>query len=74
MAENKTRPTDAQPVMWGGGIVGFDSYHYKYASGRGGDAALAGFSSRKGGISIYLSRRAGAHCGGCGFSRPVRCG
>lgn len=25
------------PVMWGTGIVGFDSCHYKYASGRDGD-------------------------------------
>ena len=50
-----TRVTGASPVMWGGSIVGFDSYHYKYASGREGDAPLAGFSSRKGDISIYLS-------------------
>ena len=50
-----SRVTGAPPVMWGGSIVGFDSYHYKYASGREGDAPLAGFSSRKGDISIYLS-------------------
>eukprot|EP01114_Cavostelium_apophysatum_P004786 TRINITY_DN15153_c1_g1_i1.p2 TRINITY_DN15153_c1_g1~~TRINITY_DN15153_c1_g1_i1.p2 ORF type:complete len:147 (-),score=21.84 TRINITY_DN15153_c1_g1_i1:152-571(-) len=50
-----TRVTGAPPGMWGTGIVGFDSYHYKYASGREGDAPLAGFSSRKGDISIYLS-------------------
>lgn len=49
------RVTGAPPVMWGAGIVGFDSYHYTYASGREGDAPLAGFSSRKGDISIYLS-------------------
>jgi len=85
MAENKTKPTDADvkaylgaisdevrrqdcatlvammervtgkpPVMWGS-IVGFDSYHYKYDSGREGDAPLAGFAARKGDISIYLS-------------------
>lgn len=50
-----SRVTGAQPVMWGDSIVGFDSYHYTYASGREGDAPLAGFSSRKGDISIYLS-------------------
>ncbi|MFN3789042.1 DUF1801 domain-containing protein [Massilia sp.] len=50
-----SRVTGAPPVMWGGSIVGFDSYHYKYASGREGDAPLAGFSSRTGDISIYLS-------------------
>ncbi|VXC50455.1 DUF1801 domain-containing protein [Massilia sp. 9I] len=49
------RVTGASPVMWGDSIVGFDSYHYKYASGREGDAPLTGFSSRKGDISIYLS-------------------
>jgi len=50
-----SRVTGAPPVMWGTSIVGFDSYHYQYASGREGDAPLAGFSSRKGDISIYLS-------------------
>lgn len=91
MAENKTRPTDADvqaylgaiadelrrqdcqtlvammqrvtgkpPVMWGS-IVGFDSYHYKYESGREGDAPLASFASRKGDISIYLSCDEPAH-------------
>ena len=45
---------DAPPVMWGSGIVGFGSYHYRYDSGREGDSCLAGFSSRKNDISIYL--------------------
>ncbi|MGG4547366.1 DUF1801 domain-containing protein [Rossellomorea marisflavi] len=40
--------------MWGKNIIGFGSYHYKYASGHEGDAALAGFSPRKSKISIYL--------------------
>ena len=30
--------------MWGPTIVGFGRYHYKYASGREGDAAAVGFS------------------------------
>lgn len=42
------------PQMWGSSIVGFGNYHYKYASGREGDACLCGFSSRKGDISVYL--------------------
>lgn len=42
------------PTMWGSSIVGFGSYHYKYDSGREGDACLCGFSSRKGDISVYL--------------------
>jgi hypothetical protein len=40
--------------MWGTSIVGFGSYHYKYESGREGDAPLIGFSSRKGDITVYL--------------------
>jgi len=41
--------------MWGTSIVGFGSYHYRYASGHEGDSCLAGFSSRKGDISIYVT-------------------
>jgi hypothetical protein len=39
--------------MWGPSIVGFGSYHYKYASGHEGDAPLVGFSPRKDAFSIY---------------------
>lgn len=49
------RLAGAPGVMWGGSIVGFGSYHYRYDSGREGDAPLLGFSSRKGDISVYLS-------------------
>ena len=41
--------------IWGAGIVGFGSYHYKYDSGHEGDAPLVGFSPRKDAISLYLS-------------------
>ncbi len=50
-----TRVSKQPPKMWGPGIVGFGSYHYKYESGREGDMCLAGFSSRKGDISVYLT-------------------
>jgi len=40
--------------MWGPAIVGFGSYHYKYDSGREGDAPLIGFASRANAISLYL--------------------
>ncbi|MTH15504.1 DUF1801 domain-containing protein [Flavobacterium sp. LC2016-01] len=40
--------------MWGPSIIGFGSYHYKYASGHEGDAPLAAFSPRKAAISLYL--------------------
>lgn len=45
--------TGQQPRMWGPSIVGFGAYHYKYASGREGDAAAAGFSPRKSKLVIY---------------------
>jgi hypothetical protein len=47
--------TGAEPQMWGESIVGFGSYHYRYASGREGDAPLTGFSPRKDTLTIYLS-------------------
>jgi hypothetical protein len=47
--------TKEKPEMWGGSIVGFGSYHYKYASGREGDWMKVGFSSRKKSISFYLT-------------------
>ena len=49
------KATGCEPTLWGTSIVGFDSYHYKYASGHEGDACVVGFSSRKGDISIYLT-------------------
>ena len=41
--------------MWGPSIVGFDSYHYVYESGREGDAPLIGFSPRKPELVLYLA-------------------
>ena len=41
--------------MWGTAIVGFGSYHYKYESGREGDAPLAGLSPRANAITLYFS-------------------
>lgn len=40
--------------MWGPSIVGFGSYHYKYASGREGDFFLTGFSPRKQALTVYI--------------------
>lgn len=45
--------------MWGPSIIGFGKYHYKYASGREGDAPLVGFSPRKAKISLYLDYESG---------------
>ena len=43
-----------QPKMWGPTIIGFGSYHYKYASGHEGDSPLIGFSPRKAEFSLYV--------------------
>ncbi|MEG2102381.1 MAG: DUF1801 domain-containing protein [Flavobacterium sp.] len=46
--------TGFEPKMWGPSIIGFGSYHYKYASGHEGDAPLAAFSPRKSATTIYF--------------------
>lgn len=51
-----TKQTGFKAKMWGPSIVGFGSYHYKYESGREGDAPLVGFSPRAKEISLYLSQ------------------
>ena len=49
------RVTTHQPRMWGPTIVGFGSYHYKYASGHEGDSALAGFAARGRELVVYIA-------------------
>jgi len=46
--------TGKEPAMWGDSIIGFGSYHYKYASGREGDWFLTGFSPRKQNLTLYI--------------------
>ena len=46
--------TGEKPKMWGTGIVGYGSYHYKYASGREGDWFVTGFSPRKQALTLYI--------------------
>jgi hypothetical protein len=46
--------TGKEPEMWGDSIVGFGSYHYKYASGREGDWFVTGFSPRKQNLTLYI--------------------
>lgn len=48
------RVTGHKPRMWGPTIVGFGRYHYRYASGREGDACLVGFASRQSQIVLYV--------------------
>jgi hypothetical protein len=49
------RVTTHEPRMWGPSIVGFGSYHYKYASGHEGDSALAGFAVRGSELVVYIA-------------------
>lgn len=41
--------------MWGPSIIGFGTYHYKYASGHDGDMCRIGFSPRKGNTVLYIA-------------------
>lgn len=44
-----------EPKLWGTAIIGFGSYHYKYDSGREGDAPLVSFSPRKSEFALYIA-------------------
>ncbi len=55
LLELMKKATKFEPVMWGPSIIGFGSYHYRYASGREGDAPLAGFSPRKQNLVVYIT-------------------
>lgn len=46
--------TGFEAKMWGPSIIGFGSYHYKYASGHEGDSPMIGFSPRKAEFSLYV--------------------
>jgi hypothetical protein len=54
LTEMMQRISGHEPKLWNAGTLGFDTYHYKYASGREGDGLVIGFYPRKGKISIYL--------------------
>jgi Domain of unknown function (DU1801) len=61
LCELMTKATGTEPVMWGPSIIGFGSYHYRYATGREGDSAAVGFSPRKQALTIYLPQGFEAH-------------
>ena len=52
--EMMKRITGDEPTMWGSSIVGFGSYHFRYASGREGDWPRIGFSPRKQSLTLYV--------------------
>jgi hypothetical protein len=43
-----------RPHLWNVGTIGFDTYHYKYDTGREGDAVPMSFYPRKGKLTVYL--------------------
>jgi Domain of unknown function (DU1801) len=53
LLELMARVTGEAPRPWGS-VIGFGQYHYKYASGREGDAPAAAFAPRKAATTIYL--------------------
>src|SRR3712207_8367462 len=48
------RVTGEPAMMWGPSIVGFGSYHYRYASGHEGDSPRVGFSPRSANLVLYV--------------------
>jgi len=46
--------TGVEPVMWGDSIIGFGTYHYKYASGREAEWFMTGFSPRVQNLTLYI--------------------
>ena len=60
LVESIGRVTGEEPRLWGS-IVGFGQYHYRYATGREGDAPAAGFAARKSALTLYLPDGVGAH-------------
>ena len=54
LIELMQRISGHEPKLWNVGTLGFDTYHYKYNSGREGDGLAIGFYPRKGKITVYL--------------------
>src|SRR5215217_8272679 len=54
LLELMKRISGHEPKLWNVGTLGFDSYHYKYESGREGDCHVLGFYPRKGKLTFYL--------------------
>jgi len=48
------RVTDEPATMWGPAIIGFGTYHYRYASGHEGDMCRVGFAPRSANLVLYV--------------------
>jgi hypothetical protein len=49
-----TEITGEKAVIWGETLIGFGSYHYKYASGQEGDWRITAFAARKANMVVYI--------------------
>jgi hypothetical protein len=47
--------TGEEPYLCYNTIIGFGTHHYRYDSGREGDAPIAAFSPRKASSTVYLT-------------------
>jgi hypothetical protein len=54
LIEMMKRISGCEPKMWNVGTIGFDTYHFKYDSGREGDGPAMCFYPRKNRITVYL--------------------
>jgi hypothetical protein len=54
LREMMERVTGEPATMWGPTIVGFGTYHYRYASGHEGDMCRVGFSPRSANLVLYV--------------------
>ncbi|GGE83782.1 DUF1801 domain-containing protein [Mycetocola zhadangensis] len=45
--------TGDHPKLWGTSMIGFGSFHYRYASGHEGDSMRVGFAPRKTALTLY---------------------
>ena len=54
LVETFQRISGHEPKLWNAGTIAFDTYHYKYDSGREGDGLVIGFYPRKGKITVYM--------------------
>jgi hypothetical protein len=54
LIEMMERLSGHPPQLWNVGTIGFDTYHFKYESGREGDAVPMSFYPRRGRMTVYL--------------------
>jgi hypothetical protein len=54
LIEVMQRVSGHEAKLWNAGTIGFDTYHYKYDTGREGDSIAMGFYPRKNKMTIYL--------------------